>query len=68
MYNLNTTYNSQQRHRLQTCAGGVIDNNLNDKSMDLDKEAFGIIKLTVGVKRGTKEKIQYCLTAIENDQ
>ena len=24
MYNLTTTYNSQQRHRLQTCAGGVV--------------------------------------------
>ena len=35
-------------------------------TMEYRKEAFGLIKLTVGVKRGTKEKIQYCLTAIEN--
>jgi hypothetical protein len=34
--------------------------------MEYRKKAFGIIKLTVGVKRGTKEKIQYCVTAIEN--
>jgi hypothetical protein len=32
-----------------------------------DKPVFGKIKLTVGVKRGTKEKVQYCITAIEND-
>jgi hypothetical protein len=31
------------------------------------KEKFGTTKLTVGVKWRTKEKIQYCLTAIEND-
>ena len=36
-------------------------------SMEYCKE-FGVIKLTVGVKRGTKEKIQYCITAIENGQ
>lgn len=35
-------------------------------TMEYKKDAFGIIKLTVGVKRGTKEKIQYCVTAIEN--
>ena len=35
-------------------------------TMEYQKEAFGTIKLTVGVKRGTKEKIQYCVTAIEN--
>ncbi len=34
--------------------------------LEYRKKAFGIIKLTVGVKRGTKEKIQYCVTAIEN--
>ena len=34
-------------------------------TMEYQKEKFGTIKLTVGVKRGTKEKIQYCLTAIE---
>jgi hypothetical protein len=36
--------------------------------MEYAKKDFGKIKLTVGVKRGTKEKIQYCVTAIENDQ
>jgi hypothetical protein len=35
-------------------------------TMEFSKEAFGTIKLTVGVKRRTKEKIQYCITAIEN--
>jgi ribosome biogenesis GTPase A len=35
-------------------------------TMEYQKAAFGTIKLTVGVKRGTKEKIQYCVTAIEN--
>jgi hypothetical protein len=35
-------------------------------TMEYPKETIGTIKLTVGVKRGTKEKIQYCVTAIEN--
>jgi hypothetical protein len=35
--------------------------------MEYCKEKFGTIKLTVGVKRGTKEKIQYCVTAMKND-
>jgi hypothetical protein len=35
--------------------------------MEYNKKNFGKIKLTVGVKRSTKEKIQYCVTAIEND-
>ena len=34
--------------------------------LEYDKIEFGKIKLTVGVKRGTKEKVQYCITAIEN--
>jgi hypothetical protein len=34
-------------------------------AMEYRKKAFGVIKLTVGVKRGTKEKIQYCVTVIE---
>ena len=34
--------------------------------MEYDKKELGKIKLTVGVKRGTKEKVQYCVTAIEN--
>jgi len=33
-------------------------------TMEYQKKDFGTIKLTVGVKRGTKEKIQYCVTAI----
>ena len=35
-------------------------------TMEYQKEALGTIKLTVGVKRSTKEKIQYCIIAIEN--
>ena len=35
--------------------------------MEYLKSEFGKVKLTVGVKRGTKEKVQYCITAIEND-
>ena len=35
--------------------------------MEYNKRDFGKIKLTVGVKRGTKAKVQYCITAIEND-
>ena len=35
-------------------------------TMEYQKEALGTIKLTVGVKRNTKEKIQYCIIAIEN--
>jgi len=35
-------------------------------TMEYQKETFGTIKLTVGIKRGTKEKVQYCITAIEN--
>ena len=34
--------------------------------MEYVKKEIGKIKLTVGVKRGTKEKVQYCITAIEN--
>jgi hypothetical protein len=49
---------------------------LNDKNqerfseiliMEYQKEQFGTIKLTIGVLRGSKQKIQYCITAIEND-
>jgi len=31
------------------------------------KENFGKIKLTVGELRGSRQKVQYCITAIEND-
>ena len=36
--------------------------------MQYNKQAFGKIKLTVGVLRGSQQNIQYCITAIENDQ
>jgi len=47
-------------------------NNKNQKRfseiiiMKYDKKDFGIIKLTVGVLKGSRQKIQYCVTAIEN--
>jgi hypothetical protein len=31
-----------------------------------EKTAFGKIKLTVGELRGSRQRIQYCITAIEN--
>ncbi|MDR0940690.1 MAG: hypothetical protein LBM68_00530 [Bacteroidales bacterium] len=33
--------------------------------MEYEKEEFGKIKLTVGVLKGSKQHIQYCITAIE---
>jgi hypothetical protein len=33
--------------------------------MQYNKANFGKIKLTVGILRGSEEKIQYCITAIE---
>jgi hypothetical protein len=33
--------------------------------MEHSKKIFGKIKLTVGVLRGSKQKVQYCITAIE---
>ena len=33
--------------------------------MQYNKANFGKIKLTVGVLRGSRQKIQYCITAIE---
>jgi len=35
--------------------------------MGYEKAGFGKIKLTVGELRGSGQKIQYCITAIEND-
>ena len=32
-----------------------------------EKKAFGKIKLTVGELRGSRQRVQYCITAIEND-
>ena len=34
--------------------------------MEYVKPEFGKIKLIVGIRRNTKEKVQYCITAIEN--
>ena len=34
--------------------------------MEYEKSDFGKIKLTVGELRGSRQKIQYCITAIEN--
>jgi hypothetical protein len=34
--------------------------------MEYQKENFGKIKLTVGELRGSRQKIQYCITAIKN--
>ncbi|MDR2911657.1 MAG: hypothetical protein LBV47_09920 [Bacteroidales bacterium] len=33
--------------------------------MEHSKQIFGKIKLTVGILKGNKQKIQYCITAIE---
>jgi len=35
--------------------------------MYYEKPAFGTIKLTVGELRGSGQRVQYCITAIEND-
>ena len=35
--------------------------------MKYNKKDFGNIKLTIGVLKGSRQKIQYCITAIEND-
>jgi hypothetical protein len=35
--------------------------------LEYEKADFGKIKLTVGELRGSGQKIQYCITAIEND-
>jgi len=36
-------------------------------TMGYEKKDFGKIKLTVGELRGSGQKIQYCITAIEDD-
>ena len=47
-------------------------NNQNQKRfsemiiMKYDKKEFGTIKLTIGVLRSSRQKIQYCITALEN--
>ena len=33
--------------------------------LEYNKKEFGTVKLTVGVLRGSKQHIQYCITAIE---
>jgi hypothetical protein len=35
--------------------------------MEYEKANFGKIKLTVGELRGSGQRVQYCITAIEND-
>jgi hypothetical protein len=48
-------------------------NNQNQKRfseiliMEYNKQEFGKIKLTVGILKGSRQKIQYCITTIEND-
>jgi hypothetical protein len=34
--------------------------------LEYEKKEFGRIKLTAGVLKGSRQKIQYCITAIEN--
>jgi len=47
-------------------------NNQNQKRfsemilMRYDKKEFGTIKLTVGILKSSRQKIQYCITALEN--
>ena len=36
-------------------------------TMVYEKSDFGKIKLTVGELRGSRQRVQYCITAIEND-
>jgi hypothetical protein len=36
-------------------------------TMFYEKFDFGKIKLTVGELRGSRQRVQYCITAIEND-
>ena len=36
--------------------------------MECHLERIGLVKLMVGVKKKTSEKIQYCLTAVERQQ
>lgn len=50
----------------------VKQNNKNQKPfekiiiMEYDLVGIGTIKITVGVRRRTREKVQYCITAITN--
>ncbi len=34
----------------------------------MTKKEFGKIKLTVGILKGSGQKIQYCITSIKNDR
>ena len=34
--------------------------------MEYDMMGIGTVKMTVGVRRRTQEKVQYCITAISN--
>ena len=35
--------------------------------MDYDLAFIGKVKMTVGIRRRTKEKVQYCITAISSE-
>ena len=48
----------KEGNKKQSCFSDII-------IMQYNKANFGEIKLTVGILRGSKEKIQYCITAIE---
>ena len=36
--------------------------------MKYDCVGIGIVKMTVGVRRRTHEKVQYCITALETEK
>ncbi len=36
-------------------------------ALEYNKKEFGTVKLTVGVLKGSKQHIQYCITAIEEE-
>ena len=37
-------------------------------ALEYSKKEFGMVKLTVGVLKGSKQHIQYCITAIEEKE
>jgi len=47
--------------------GNTKEDKKQRKQFIIEKVGFGKIKLTVGELRGSGQKIQYCITAIEND-
>ena len=36
--------------------------------LECQLDGIGLVKLMVGIKKKTGEKIQYCLTAVEQEQ